>query len=206
VELPDDPLASARERLEETLATLTGVETNPAMMLAARNAIVSLGGLGRFGATAADMAKSVSRTAGVVLRYLHRDPGEALAYPLLDTRAAALAEVVREHGDLANLGPDDRPHWIEEAFELFAARDACDAWLLGAASLLRAIEPCNQRTHLEKARERAVAAVARFDRALEPALGGLSPLREAAQRALERTRADTSYVRRARYWRRLVES
>jgi hypothetical protein len=202
VDAPDDPLASARAQLESTLETLGGASNDPAMMLAARNAIVALGGMARFGATAIDMARAVARTGETVRRYLDNDPGEALAFPLLDARATALADVVREHGDLTRLDPDDQQNWVEEAYEIFAARDAADAWLLGAAALLRWLRDGGdeQRTHLERARERAVMAIARFDRALEPALAGLSPLRNAARTALARARADKGYARRAHYW------
>lgn len=206
VDSSDDPLSSAKARLDDTLETLHGAANDPAMMLAARNAIVALGGLARFGASATEMARAVERTCEAVRKHLDPDPGEALTYPLLDARAAALAEVVREHGDLDRLDAEDRTNWLEEAYEIMAARDAADAWLLGAAALLRALEPGEQRTNLERTRERAVAMVARFDRALEPALVGLSPLREAAQHALARARADRSYVRRARYWARILEA
>jgi hypothetical protein len=201
----DDLLATARARLDDTLATLTTNGDDPAMMLAARNAIVALGGLSRFAAPAGEMARAVSRTRDAVQGHLDTDPGEALAFPLLDSRAAALAEVVREHTDLSQLDAEDRTSWIEEAYELFAARDAADAWLFGAAALLRAIPAGDRRTNLERARERAVMAVARFDRALAPALTGLSPLREAARNALARARVDGGFARRAFYWVRVAE-
>jgi hypothetical protein len=202
----DDLLATARARLDDTLATLTTNGDDPAMMLAARNAIVALGGLSRFGAPAGEMARAVARTREAVLGHLGTDPGEALAFPLLDARATALAEVVREHEDLTRLDAEDRQSWVEEAYELFAARDAADAWFFGAAALLRAIPPGEQRTNLERARERAVIAVARFDRALEPALAGLSPLREAARSALARAPMDPGFARRAFYWVRVAEA
>jgi hypothetical protein len=204
VDAPDDLLSSARERLDETLGALSGAAIDPAMILVARNAIESLGALARFGAPVGEMARAVARTGEAVRRFLDRDPGEALAHVLLDRRAAALAEVVRERGDLAGLDEEDRQNWIEEAFEIFAARDAADAWLLGAAALLRWLEAGEERTHLERVRERAVAGVARFDHALAPALGGLSPLREAARIAVARARADAGYERRARYWTALL--
>jgi hypothetical protein len=200
-----DPVSQAEARLDDTLASLHGAPDDPAMIMAARNAIVALGGMSRFGASAAAMARAVSRTSRAVHTHLDRDPGESLAFPLLDARATALAEVVRERGDLSRLDADDRASWVEEAFEILAARDAADAWLLGAAALLRALEPGDQRTHLERTRERAVAAIARFDRALEPAIHGLSPLRDAARTALERARSDRGYPRRARYWVRIAE-
>src|SRR5262249_44155571 len=138
-------------------------------------------------------------------RFLQRDPGDALTQPLLDARAAALAAVVQQHGDLDRLPPEDRQNWVEEAFEIFAVRDAADAWLLGAAALLRGLTDGNERSNLERVRERAVAAITRFDRALDPALSGLSPLREAAKNAVTRAKSDWSYVRRAPYWVRIIE-
>ena len=205
MDAPDDPLRSTREKLDDTLATLQGAANDPAMMLAARNAIVSLGGMVRFAAPAGEMARAVARTSEAVRRHLDRDPGETITFPLLDARAVALAGVVQQHGDLERLEPDDRQNWLEEAYEIFAARDAADAWLLGAAALLRAIEPGNERTHLERARERAVANIARFDRALEPALSGLSILRDDAKKAVVRAKADKGYMRRAHYWVKIIE-
>jgi hypothetical protein len=205
VDAPDDPLHSAREKLDDTLATLQGAADDPAMALAARNAIVSLGGMVRFGAPAGDIAYAVQRTVQAVRRHLERDPGETLMFPLLDSRAFDLSRVVGEHGDLERLDPDDRQSWIEAAYEIFEARDAADAWLLGTAALLRAIEPSDERTHLERARERAVSAITRFDRALEPALSGLSPLRDDAKKAVMRAKADKGYVRRAHYWVKIIE-
>jgi hypothetical protein len=152
VDLPDDPLVSARARLEDTLATLSGNKNDPAMMLAARNAIVALGGLVRFGAGASEMAHAVERTGEAVLRFLDKDPGEALNFPLLDARATALSDVVRQHGDLERLDVEDRQNWVEEAFEVFAARDAADAWQLGAAALMRRFPTGTERSHLERAR------------------------------------------------------
>jgi hypothetical protein len=206
VDAPDDPLSMARARLEETLGTLSGAANDPAMILVARNAIEALGSLGRFGVQPGEMARAVARTGEAVRRFLDRDPGETLALVLLDKRAAALADVVRERGDLAQLDEEDRQNWIEEAFEIFAARDAADAWLLGAAALLRWFEPGAERTHLERVRERAVIAIERFDHALAPALGGLSPLRETAKTAIMRARADKGYLRRARWWLGVLES
>ncbi|MEI8255591.1 MAG: hypothetical protein WCJ30_07965 [Deltaproteobacteria bacterium] len=205
MDAPDDPLLSAREKLDDTLASLHGAANDPAMIMAARNAIVSLGGMVRFGSPAGEMAQAVARTAEAVRRQLVRDPGDTLAFPLLDSRAAALAAVVQQHGDLERLDPEDRHSWVEEAYEIFAARDAADAWLLGAAALLRCIEPGEERTYLERAREGAVAAITRFDRALEPALGGLSPLREDAKKAVVRAKADKGYMRRAYYWVKIIE-
>jgi hypothetical protein len=205
VEVPSDPLTVARARLDDTLATLSEGSNEPAMMLAARNAIMALGGMARFHAQAGDLAFAVARTGEAVRRFLDRDPGEDLCYPLLDARAAALSDVVREHGDLGGLGAEIQADWVQEAFEIFAARDAADAWLLGAAALLRWFPAGEHRKHLERARERAVAAIARFDRALEPALGGLSPLRDAAHEALERARTDEGYARRAQYWVRVLQ-
>ncbi len=201
----DDPLHSAREKLEDTLATLQGAANDPAMMLAARNAVVSLGGMVRFGAPAGDIADAVARTVEAVRRHLERDPGETLMFPLLDSRAVDLSRVIARHGDLDRLDEDDKQSWIEAAYEIFEARDAADAWLLGTAALLRALEPGAERTHLERARERAVAAIARFDRALEPALGGLSPLRDDAKKAVMRAKADKGYMRRAHYWVKIIE-
>jgi hypothetical protein len=77
---------------------------------------------------------------------------------------------------------------------------------LGAAALLRFIEPSTERENFERARERTVASVARFDRALKPAIAGLSPLRDTARAALMRARGDKGYARRAWYWRTLAES
>jgi hypothetical protein len=205
VDAPDDPLHSAREKLDDTLATLQGAANDPAMMLAARNAIVSLGGMVRFGAPAAEMARAVARTSEAVGRHLDRDPGETITFPLLDARATALSQVIQQHGDLDRLEPDDRQNWLEEAYEIFAARDNADAWLLGAAALLRALDQGDHRTHLERARERAVAAIAKFDRALEPALSGLSPLREDAKKAVIRAKTDKGYMRRAYYWVKIIE-
>lgn len=206
MDIPDDPLSSARARLDDTLESLKGTAAgDPAMMLAARNAIVALGGLARFGAPPGDMSRAVLRTAEAVRRHLEKDPGEALAFPLLDSRANALSDVVRQHGDLDRLDPEDRQNWVEEAFEIFAARDAADAWLLGAAALLRWIQPGDRRTHLERARERAVGSVARFDRALEPALSGLTSLRDAAKNAVLRAKYDKGYVRRAHYWIKIID-
>lgn len=175
------------------------------MIMAARNAIVSLGGMVRFGSPAAEIASAVQRTAEAVRRHLQYDPGETIAFPLLDARAEALATVVQQHGDLERLEAEDRHSWVEEAYEIFATRDAADAWLLGAAALLRRIEPGNERGHLESARERAIVAIARFDRALEPALVGLSPLREDAKKAVVRAKADKGYLRRASYWVKIIE-
>jgi hypothetical protein len=159
----------------------------------------------RFGAPAGDIAYAVRRTVQAVRRHLERDPGETLMFPLLDSRAFDLSRVVGEHGDLDRLEPEDKQSWIEAAYEIFEARDAADAWLLGTAALLRALEPGDERTHLERARERAVVAIARFDRALEPALGGLSPLRDDAKKAVLRAKTDKGYVRRAHYWVRIIE-
>lgn len=202
---PDDPLELARARLDETLQTLSGAASDPAMILVARNAIEALGALARFGAPPAEMAHAVRRTGEAVQKFLDADPGETLAVVLLDQRAAALAEVVQQRGDLAQLDEEDRQNWIEAAYEVLAARDAADAWLLGAAALLRWLPPGDRRTHLERVRERAVAAVHRFDRALDPALSGLSPLRDAARQAIARARGDRGYVRRAHYWTRIAE-
>jgi hypothetical protein len=206
VETSDNPLASAFERLDDTLETMTGAAaTDPAMMLAARNTIVALGGIARFGATAGQMAASVARAGQAVRPFLDSDPGEALAFPLLEARAYALSEVVRERGDLSDLDAEDQPSWIEEAYEIFEARDAADAWLFGTAALLRWFEPGEARNNLERTRERAVAAMLRFDRALEPALRGLSPLRDAARNAIKRASTDKGYLRRAYYWARIIE-
>lgn len=205
MEASDDPLSSARATLDDTLASLNGAVADPAMIMSARNAIVALGGMARFGAPPLEMARAVQRTGEAVRTHLVKDPGEALAYPLLDARATALADVVQSCGDLSNLDPDDTESWTEEAFELFAARDAADAWLLGAAALLRWFQPGDERTHLERSRERAVVSIVRFDYALDPALDGLSPLRDAAKKAVMRARADKSYVRRAHYWKRIID-
>lgn len=206
MEATDDPLASARATLDDTLASLTSeAASEPAMIMSARNAIVALGGMARFGAPPLEMARAVERTGAAVRAHLEKDPGDALGYPLLDARATSLAEVVQSCIDLSNLDADDTQSWTEEAFELFSARDAADAWLLGAAALLRWFSPGDERTHLERARERAVVAIARFDYALDPALDGLSPLRDAAKTAVMRAKADKGYVRRAHYWKRIID-
>ena len=84
-------------------------------------------------------------------------------------------------------------------------RDSADAWLLGASALLRSLQPGQQRDFFERCRERVVGSVARFDRALKPAMGGLSVLRETARVALMRARGDKGYPRRAWYWRVLAQ-
>ena len=176
------------------------------MMLSARNAVVALGGLVRFGAPAGEMAGAVAKTGEAVRKHLEKDPGETLMFPLLDARATALSEVVQQRGDLKHLYAEDRANRIEEAYEIYAARDAADAWLLGAAALIRWFPTGNVRMHLERARERGVAAIARFDRALDPALRGLSPLRDAAKKAVILARSDRGYVRRVYYWARIIET
>lgn len=175
------------------------------MLPAARNAIECLGGLARFGASAADMADAVGHTARLLVPMLNRDPGDALCAPLLEQRATDLVAVINEVGDLSNLALDDQESWSEAATETLGMRDSADAWLLGAAALLRFIEPGVAREHFERARERTVASVARFDRALKPAIAGLSPLRDTARAALMRARGDKGYARRAWYWRTLAE-
>lgn len=176
------------------------------MLPAARNAIECLGGLARFGASLADMADAVKQTATMLVPMLRQDPADALCVPLLEQRATDLVAVIHQVGDLSNLDPDDRESWIEAATETLGMRDSADAWLLGAAALLRFIEPGIEREHLERARERTVASVARFDRALTPAIAGLSPLRDTARAALMRARGDKGYARRAWYWRTLAEA
>ncbi|MDP3279111.1 MAG: hypothetical protein Q8Q09_28220 [Deltaproteobacteria bacterium] len=202
----NDPLHQARARLEDTLTTLEAQGANHAMLPAARNAIECLGGLARFGATAGDMAHAVARTGEAITRLLDRDPGEALCAPLLEQRAIDLAAVVTQMGPLETLASDDREAWTEAAVETVGLRDAADAWLLGAAALLRYIEPGPARDYFEQSRERTVALVARFDLALMQAMGGLSVLRDTAREALRRARGDRGYPRRAWYWRTLAES
>lgn len=201
----DDPLHRARARLNELLANLEGNGSNHAMLPAARNAIECLGGLARFGASARDMYDAVEHTARLLTPMLDRDPGDALCAPLLEQRAVDLSAVVREVGDLSNLDADDQESWAEAATETLGMRDSVDAWLLGASALLRWFQPSDERDHFERARERTVAAVARFDRALKPAIAGLSPLRDTARAALMRARGDRGYARRAWYWRTLAE-
>jgi hypothetical protein len=205
VDASQDPLHQARARLDETLSTLEDQGADPAMLPAARNAIECLGGLARFGANPRDMSDAVARTGTLLEPLLARDPGDALCAPLLEQRATDLAGVVSTAGDLAQLPEDDRDSWIEAATETLGMRDSVDAWLLGAASLLRWFSPGPARDHFERARERTVAAVLRFDRALEPAIAGLSPLRDTARGALMRARGDRGYPRRAWYWQRLAE-
>lgn len=203
----DDPLASARARLEDTLDNMSSsaIRADPAMLPAARNAIVSLGGLMRFGAPAREMAAAVVRTGELILPHLEKDPGEALMFPLLEAQARALSEVIEQHGDLGEMEEEDRTTWEEGAYELLSSRDLTDAWLLGAAALLRWLEPGDRRSNLERVRERAVLSVASFDRALAPALAGLSTLKEAAERAIVRAKPDKGYLRRAHYWTRIIE-
>ncbi|MBL8680795.1 MAG: hypothetical protein JNK05_16570 [Myxococcales bacterium] len=202
----DDPLFRARARLDELLQTLHAKRADKAMLPAARNAIECLGGLARFGASARDMSDAVEHTVGVLVPLLDRDPGDALCAPLLEQRAVDLTHVVAEAGDLAQLAEDDRESWCEAATETLGMRDAADAWLLGAAAILRRIEQGTERENFERARERTVAAVARFDIALKPAIAGLSPLRDTARSALMRARGDKGYARRAWYWRTLAEN
>ena len=202
----DDPLAQAQALLDDTLETLGNGSEDPALLLAARNAVVALGGLVRFAAPVATLVDAVERTLAAIRPLLARDPGDTLMYPLLESRADALAEVVRTYGDLDRLEPDQRQDWLEEAYVIFNARDAADAWLLGTAALLRRIAPGTERAHLERTRERGVAAIVAFDRALEPALRGLSPLRDDAKKAVLRARVDRGYVRRAHYWVAIIEA
>lgn len=202
----DDPLHRARARLNELLATLEAKGAERAMLPAARNAIECLGGLARFGANPRDMYDAVEHTARLLTPMLDRDPGDALCAPLLEQRAVDLTAVVNEVGDLSNMDLDDQESWAEAATETLGMRDSADAWLLGAAALLRWLQPGDERDNFERTRERTVAAVARFDRALKPAIAGLTPLRDTARAALMRARGDKGYARRAWYWRTLAES
>lgn len=204
----DDPLESARAGLADTLDNLasSAIKADSAMLPAARNAIVALGGLVRFGAPPREMADAVVRTGELILPHLERDPGEALMFPLLQAQARALAEVIAQHGDLGDMDDEDRATWEEGAYEVLSSRDLADAWLLGAAALLRWLDPGAQRGNLERVRERAVHAVASFDRALSPALTGLSTLKDAAKRAIVRARTDKGYMRRAFYWVKIIET
>jgi hypothetical protein len=151
------------------------------------------------------MQGAVYRIGAVLEKLLDRDPGEALGAVLLEQRATDLTQLVTELGSIARLDADDRESWTEAATETLGMRDSADAWLLGAAAILRALPPGPQREYFERCRERVVAAVARFDRALKPAMGGLSVIRETARGALMRARGDKSYPRRAWYWRVLAQ-
>jgi hypothetical protein len=205
VDASDDPLHRARARLDELLATLEAKRADHALLPAARNAIECLGGLARFGASVRDMYDAVDHTVNVLTPLLDRDPGDALCAPLLEQRAIDLSAIVAEVGDLSQLAPDDQESWSEAATETLGMRDSADAWLLGAAAILRRLEPSVEREHFERARERTVASVSRFDAALKPAIAGLTRLRDTARAALMRARGDKGYARRAWYWRTLAE-
>lgn len=206
MEATDDPLGSARANLDDALASLAGeAASEPAMLLAARNAIVALGAMARHGAPPLELARAVERTGTAVRPHLESDPEDALGFPLREERATSLAEAVQNCNDLSNLEGEEAQSWADEASEVLFARDSADAWLVGAAALLRWFSPGDERTHLERARERAVVSIARYDYALEPALGGLSPLRDAAKGALARGKSDKGYARRAHYWKRVLD-
>ncbi len=205
VNAAEDPLHNARARLEDTLRSVTSSKLDHALLPAVRNAIECLGGLARFGVSAADMQSATHRIGEVLVKLLDRDPGEALGAVLLEQRAMDLTQLVTELGSIARLDADDRESWTEAAVETLGMRDSADAWLLGASALLRSLEPGPQRDFFERCRERVVGSVARFDRALKPAMGGLSVLRETSRVALMRARGDKGYARRAWYWRVLAQ-